>query len=85
MKNCIMGYDMIVYPNSTVTDCVASCDAVPNCKAIVFGVLYGGDFPEGYGVNDCILQDSSDISDCYGTYYNHDVYIRTSKGKLVNL
>ena len=71
-----MGYNIGKIPGKTVDECKALCNAEPKCKAIEYGVAYGGKV--NYKPGDCQLQSHNDPTKCDGSYYNLDLYIKPS-------
>ena len=74
-RGCVNGHNIRKIPGRTVQQCKDLCDSDSNCKAIEYGVAYGGSNTE-YKPRDCYLQSGNNHAACDGTYWNIDLYIK---------
>jgi hypothetical protein len=72
---CVHGNNIELHKRKTVAECAAICDANPSCLAFEYGVEYGGS-NGNYEAGDCQEQSSAEVTDCSGTYYNLDLYVK---------
>jgi len=78
-KACVRSHNIKTFDGLTPSGCGAECDKQAGCRAFEYGADYGGS-PYEPGV--CILNDSSDTTDCDGEAVNLDVYIKTTRRLL---
>ena len=69
---CVSGRNIQLIPDSTMSDCIALCEAHEDCKGFEFGVDHGGD--GSYSANDCHLQSGTNTAGCDGFHHNLDFY-----------
>lgn len=80
-KGCVNGCNMQKYPDKSVDECAAICDADLNCKAFEYGAAYGG--AGDYKPRDCQPQSCANSAGCDGTIHNLDLYIKKAVKKEV--
>jgi hypothetical protein len=75
-KGCVNGQNIKLFKGKSVQECKDLCDGNDLCKAIEYGVAYGGNGK--YEAADCQLQSSSDRTGCDGAYHNLDLYVKST-------
>ena len=79
-RSCVHGNNIVKYTGKSVSSCKDLCSARPDCLAFEYGVSYGG--IGSYQPKDCQLQSSRDTTECDGSHFNLDVYIRNSVPRI---
>merc|ERR1712043_132576 len=72
-KSCVAGHNIEKFPDKTVEECKAICDARNDCKGIEYGVDYGGSSTTR-DPRDCNLSSGTDTNGCDGVKCNQDFY-----------
>merc|ERR1719461_2381928 len=73
-KGCVNGMNIKLFKNKSLLECQNLCDDETECKAIEYGVAYGG--AGKYETADCQLQSSSNRVNCDGNHHNLDLYVK---------
>jgi len=71
---CVGGANIVLYHDTSISDCAEMCDNNDECVAFEYGVARGG--AGKYKSRDCQLQSSSNYKECSGEYHNLDLYIK---------
>ena len=83
-QSCVLGSNIEYFADYTRQKCADACDKNEKCLAFELGVAYRSTIENVHNPGDCQLQNSINMDNCDGFYWNTDLCVKSDGGKTNN-